>query len=117
MTPYVDVSCFVRIIHLHDPSDHNVSIWIFFFNWLTSFTLDWAYHTSTTMRAPRGTLKPPEIPPRWLHSACPVVFIEPTASFSPSYSLELAYCISTIIRAPTETQKMPLSWTRQIAAI
>ena len=74
------------------PSDPKGPIWNGFFLYLlTLSTLERAYHTSTTMKPPRETPKPPEIPPRWLHSACPIVFIQPTASFSPSYSLGLAY--------------------------
>ena len=89
-----------------DPSDHKVPIWNGFFLYLlTSSTLDWAYHTSTTIKPPRGTPKPPEIPPRWLHSACPIGFIEPTVSFSSSYSIELGYCISVAIGAQTEALK------------
>ena len=44
------------------------------------------------MKSPWGTPKLPEIPPKWLHSACPIVLIEPTVSYSSSYSLWLLHC-------------------------
>ena len=92
------------------PSDHFFPIWnVFFLYLLTSSTLDWAYHISTTIKLPRGTPKPPEIPPRWLHCACPIVCIEPTVGFSSSYSIGLDYCIAIVNGAPTEASKPPLS--------
>ena len=92
------------------PSDHNVPIWngfLFVFAYLiySRLGISFIYYN----KPPRGTPKLPEIPPRWLYCAYPIVFIEPTAGFSSSYNIGFDYCIAIVIGAPTEASKPPLS--------
>ena len=94
------------------PSDHNVPIWngfLFVFAYLiySRLGISYIFHHERDQK----TIKVAAF-------CCFTFFIETTASFSPSYlNLGLAYCKTMVIEAPTENPKLPLSWTKQIAAI